>query len=138
VVESLGRGRYLHSGIRDSGLGSRGDQGGHRIAFAVVDGSRTWVFIDGRTFIVADREPEARHTSSQTDDLVALSAPMPATVIAVEAVPGQEVQAGDTVIMLEAMKMELPIKAPRTARVKAIHCREGELVQAGTPLLELE
>ena len=95
MVESLGRGRYLHSGIRESGFGIRGDQGDHRIAFAVADGPRTWVFIDGRTFIVADREPEARHASSQADDLVALSAPMPATVIAVEAVPGQEVQAGD-------------------------------------------
>jgi biotin carboxyl carrier protein len=40
--------------------------------------------------------------------------------------------------MLEAMKMELPITAPRAGRVKSIHCREGELVQPGVPLLELE
>jgi biotin carboxyl carrier protein len=40
--------------------------------------------------------------------------------------------------MLEAMKMELPIRAPRDARVKAIACRQGDLVQPGVPLLELE
>ena len=40
--------------------------------------------------------------------------------------------------MLEAMKMELPIKAPRDGRVTAISCRTGELVQPGVPLLELE
>jgi urea carboxylase len=40
--------------------------------------------------------------------------------------------------MLEAMKMELPIKAPRDGRVTAVHCKPGELVQPGVPLLELE
>ena len=45
----------------------------------------------------------------------------------------------DTVlIMLEAMKMELPIKAPRDGRVMAIACRPGELVQPGVPLIEFE
>jgi biotin carboxyl carrier protein len=41
-------------------------------------------------------------------------------------------------VMLEAMKMELPIKAPRDGIVKAIACRPGELVQPAVPLLELE
>ena len=40
--------------------------------------------------------------------------------------------------MLEAMKMELPIKAPRDGSVKSIACQPGELVQPGVPLLELE
>jgi len=40
-------------------------------------------------------------------------------------------------VMLEAMKMELPIKAPRDGRVTAIHCRVGEIVQPGVPLLEI-
>jgi biotin carboxyl carrier protein len=51
---------------------------------------------------------------------------------------GQAVARGDVLIMLEAMKMELPIKAPRDGVVKAVGCREGELVQPGVPLLELE
>jgi 3-methylcrotonyl-CoA carboxylase alpha subunit len=40
--------------------------------------------------------------------------------------------------VLEAMKMELTIKAPRDGRVKAIACRAGDLVQPGVPLIELE
>jgi 3-methylcrotonyl-CoA carboxylase alpha subunit len=73
-----------------------------------------------------------------TDDQVALSAPMPATVLAIAVTPGQEVAAGDLLVMLEAMKMELPIRAPRGGRIKALACREGELVQPGVPLIEIE
>jgi biotin carboxyl carrier protein len=73
-----------------------------------------------------------------TDDDVALSSPMPATVAAINVAPGQQVETGDLLIMLEAMKMELPIKAPRAARVKALGCAKGDLVQPGVKLLELE
>ena len=44
----------------------------------------------------------------------------------------------DVVMVLEAMKMELPIRSPRDGVVKAIRCAAGELVQPGTTLLELE
>ena len=65
-------------------------------------------------------------------------APMPATVVAINTAPGQAVNEGDTLIVLEAMKMELPIKAPRSGVVKAVHCAKGELVQPGVNLLEIE
>jgi 3-methylcrotonyl-CoA carboxylase alpha subunit len=132
VVEALGNGRFVVTGIGDPGSGIR------RIAYAARDGERTWVFIDGRTYLV---EPETREASARphaTDDQMALSAPMPATVLAIKIAPGQEVAAGDLLVLLEAMKMEVPIKAPRTGRVKSVACREGELVQPGVPLLELE
>ena len=64
--------------------------------------------------------------------------PMPATVVAINATPGQAVTEGETLIVLEAMKMELPIKAPRSGVVKAVHCAKGDLVQPGVNLLELE
>jgi 3-methylcrotonyl-CoA carboxylase alpha subunit len=67
-----------------------------------------------------------------------LAAPMPATVIKVLVEPGAQVQRGDVLVLLEAMKMELPIRAPRDGRVKALHCRPGELVQPGTALVDLE
>jgi acetyl-CoA/propionyl-CoA carboxylase biotin carboxyl carrier protein len=63
---------------------------------------------------------------------------MPATVAAIKVKPGQQVVKGDLLVMLEAMKMELPIKAPRDGRVTAVACRPGELVQPGVPLLEIE
>ena len=72
------------------------------------------------------------------DEQASLAAPMPATVVAIAVRPGQKVAAGDVLIRLEAMKMELPVRSPRDATVVAIKCREGELVQPGVPLLELD
>jgi biotin carboxyl carrier protein len=67
-----------------------------------------------------------------------LGAPMPATVVKVLAEPGARVTKGDTLVMLEAMKMELPVRAPRDGVVRAIRCQPGELVQPGVDLVELE
>ena len=74
----------------------------------------------------------------KADEHTALAAPMPATVMTITVEPGQRVLKGDVLIVLEAMKMELPVRSPRDATVKRIACRPGELVQPGVPLLELE
>jgi oxaloacetate decarboxylase alpha subunit len=66
-----------------------------------------------------------------------LAAPMPGTVLDIEVVVGQHVSAGDVLLTLEAMKMELPIRAPRDGIVSAVRCAPGELVQPGPPLVEL-
>jgi len=65
-----------------------------------------------------------------------LVAPMPATVIKVNARPGDAVRKGDVVVLLEAMKMELPLRAAADAKVAAVNCREGELVQSEAVLVE--
>jgi biotin carboxyl carrier protein len=67
-----------------------------------------------------------------------MAAPMPATVVKILVAPGQTVRHGDTLVVLEAMKMELPIRAPGDGTVKSVNCREGELVQPDRPLIELE
>ena len=67
----------------------------------------------------------------------ALAAPMPGTVIEVVVEVGQQVRTGDVLLTLEAMKMELPIRAPRDGRVSAIRCAPGDLVQPGPPLVEI-
>ena len=68
----------------------------------------------------------------------AMMAPMPATVVKLLVAPGQSVAEGDTVLVLEAMKMELPVRAPRAGVVTAVHCAQGELVQPGVALVALE
>ena len=65
-----------------------------------------------------------------------LIAPMPATVIAVHVKAGDAVKKGDIVVVLEAMKMELPLRALGEGVVSAVRCREGELVQADATLIE--
>ena len=106
-----------------------------RIAYAAVAGD-TWVFLDGRVFVVPAADP-SRHRAA-TDDDTALMAPMPATVVSIHVKPGENVAPDALLITLEAMKMELPIKAPRGGRVTAVSCRPGELVQPGVRLMEID
>ena len=111
--------------------------GGQRVAFAARGDSVTWVFLDGRTFVVPDPDGAPNRVATR-DDAGALAAPMPATVVAVNVAAGADVVQGDVLVVLEAMKMELPIKAPRAGRVGRVLCHPGQLVQPGAPLLELE
>jgi 3-methylcrotonyl-CoA carboxylase alpha subunit len=95
------------------------------------------VFVDGRVFRfeVTDADQRRRKPGAAHGD--SLMAPMPGTVVKVLVEPGQQVRRGDILIKLEAMKMELPIRAPHDGSVKSVRCREGELVQAGMRLLDL-
>jgi biotin carboxyl carrier protein len=52
--------------------------------------------------------------------------------------PGDRVQAGDPVIVLESMKMEIPVEAPRAGSVKEIRVKEGQTVQEGDTVAVLE
>jgi biotin carboxyl carrier protein len=67
-----------------------------------------------------------------------LSAPMPATVIRVLVAAGSRVKKGETVVLLEAMKMELPIRSLSDGTIAVVRCREGELVKADQVLIEMQ
>jgi acetyl/propionyl-CoA carboxylase alpha subunit len=67
-----------------------------------------------------------------------VTAPMPGTVIRVEVEEGEEVQARRALVVLEAMKMEIPVHAPFAGTVTAVHVAPGEQVAGGTLLVELE
>jgi biotin carboxyl carrier protein len=105
-----------------------------RVAVA-EDREATWVFLDGNVWRVEQQTSAPSRTSRREASVMA---PMPATVVTINTAPGQSVKEGDTLIVLEAMKMELPIRAPRSGIVKAVHCTKGELVQPGVNLLEIE
>jgi biotin carboxyl carrier protein len=106
-------------------------------AFVATAGDVTWVSIDGEVFTIDIEDAHhARRPRAAAGE--GLSAPMPATVIRVLAEPGREVKRGETLLLLEAMKMELPVRAPRDGKVKALHCQAGQLVQPGVPLVDLE
>lgn len=61
---------------------------------------------------------------------------MPATVLKVAVKPGDSIKKGDLVVLLEAMKMELPLRAPADALISTVRCREGDLVPADATLVE--
>jgi biotin carboxyl carrier protein len=67
-----------------------------------------------------------------------LVAPMPGTVIKVNVRAGDTVAARDTLVVLEAMKMETPLLSPYDATVRAVHVAAGDHVAGGEVLVELE
>ena len=105
-------------------------------AWVAGRGDRRWVFLNGNAYELEiqaagrRRRAPSGHTS--------LSAPMPATVIRVEVAEGVNVRRGDTLVILEAMKMELPIRATSDGTVTAVCCKPGDLVQPGVTLVEID
>lgn len=76
--------------------------------------------------------------NSQQQKQNSVKAPMPGLVLEVQVSPGQTVAKGDTLLILEAMKMENVLKAAADGVVKSIHVQKGAAVEKGALLLELE
>ena len=67
-----------------------------------------------------------------------VNAPLPGVVIKINAKVGDKVSTADTILILEAMKMENNITADSNGTIKAILCKEGDQVQSGQALVELD
>jgi 3-methylcrotonyl-CoA carboxylase alpha subunit len=106
-------------------------------AAVVVAGERRHVFFEGRAYPFARVDPA--QGAGQGDDAGGrLTAPMPGKVIALLAEAGKRVDRGAPLLVLEAMKMEHTIKAPRAGVVKAFRFDPGDQVSEGVELVELE
>ncbi len=111
---------------------------GQRFEVVVARGQDTdWGCVDGRGFRWPRGRPEDDPQHRDAADRP-IATTMPATVSTVKVTAGQSVSRGDTLVVLEAMKMEIPITAPRDGRVTAVRCAEGAQVDPGVPLVELE
>ena len=103
-----------------------------------ADGDLIHVHLDGATFTVRYVDPVqryGRHAGGSADDIA--EAPMPGVVIAVHVKEGQSVSAGETLMVIESMKLETAIKAWRNGAVAAVHVGVGQTFQRGAPLLAL-
>ena len=67
----------------------------------------------------------------------AVRSPMPGTIIRVNVAPGDTVKKGQSVLVLEAMKMENDIAAPKDGKITALHVAQGDTVQGGSVLFEI-
>ena len=110
--------------------------GAAHVVEAVADGDgNVWTAIDGVVRILA--APAGPRRRGRAAAAHGLEAPMPATVTRIVASVGQRVAAGDVLVLLEALKMELAIRAPHDGTVARIACQAGAIVQPGIPLVEL-
>jgi biotin carboxyl carrier protein len=67
-----------------------------------------------------------------------VTAPMPGRLVRILVEPGQEVRAGEGLVVMEAMKMENELRAPRPGRVAEVHARERQAVETGALLVVLD
>ena len=125
VVEEIGPGTFLWR------EGSRSET-----FHCVRDGDAIHLFWRGAVYRLVEEKEGGRGARRHVSG--GLEAPMPGKVIAVKAAPGQAVKKGDELLVVEAMKMENAIRAPRDGTVRSVAARVGDMVGPGTVLVELE
>jgi biotin carboxyl carrier protein len=86
----------------------------------------------------ASEAEEGSAASANVNTADAVKAPLPGVVIEIKVAVGDEVKQGDTVIVLEAMKMANNLEANKDGKVAAICVKQGESVMEDTPLVVIE
>jgi biotin carboxyl carrier protein len=137
---------------------SNGDIVEHLYSLAGAGEGSYSVLIDGRSFTVASlgggefsvngrvfgvevfdpRSMHARQAAGAAEGRQAVAAPMPGRVIRVLVEAGQTVEAGQGLIVVEAMKMQNEMKSPKAGRVIEVKARDGATVAAGDILVVIE
>ena len=97
-------------------------------------GDSWWIHLDGRIHVVNGHETGSADSSAGEGGL---TAPMPGTILEIYAKAGQRVREGQTLLVMEAMKMEHRIQAPKAGEVLSVNFSEGDRVDMGATLVEL-
>ncbi|HJM67411.1 MAG TPA: biotin/lipoyl-containing protein [Candidatus Thalassarchaeaceae archaeon] len=108
-----------------------------------IEGEAYLATIEGRTFefLIPESKTSSirkRGGSGSRKRSGTVSASMPGKVVTVEVSVGDSVEEGQTVLILEAMKMQNEVAAPISGTVIAVHCEDGVNVQANVPLIVIE
>ena len=111
--------------------------GKHVTAYVSSDNARRWVTVNGQTFLLT-KSSGAKRRSAGHDHASELAAPMPGLIRAVNVNEGDAVTKGQTLLLLEAMKMEIRLQAPRDSIVKKLFVKQGQTVEREQVLIEVE
>ena len=116
------------------GLGTRTVE-----AWAASHGDTLFVHVDGEAHQLRHLHPLDRlgtQTGGAADDEV--RAPMPGSIVAVQVQPGDSVTLGQTLLVMESMKMETTVLAPRDGVVRAVGYRKGQTFDRDAQLVSFE
>jgi biotin carboxyl carrier protein len=111
--------------------------GKHATAYVSSDNARRWVTVNGQTFVLTKSSGTKRKTTGH-DHASELAAPMPGLVRAVNVNEGDAVTKGQTLLLLEAMKMEIRVQAPFDGKVASISVKAGQTVEREQILVTMD
>jgi biotin carboxyl carrier protein len=108
------------------------------VLYWAADGDQKWIASRGCSYRLEKPSPRRGRLARQAAGEDSLRAPMPAQVRLVQVASGEEVEPGQTLLVLEAMKMEIRLQAPRRGRVARLLVQAGQAVERDQVLVELE
>jgi len=94
-----------------------------------------WIHLDGRIHMVKSHEINSSKTKQNEGSLLS---PMPGTIIEILVKKGQRVRQGQTLMVMEAMKMEHKIQAPKAGKISSLIHEVGQRVDMGVILIEIK
>lgn len=100
----------------------------------VAHGDEVYLQLNGRTCVIERVDPTRSGTTSGTAAQGSCSAPMPGVVVSWVAQPGSLVQAGDALLVIESMKLQMTIEAPQSGTLEALPFQPGQTFQRGAVL----
>jgi len=100
-------------------------------------GDDVYVHAFGRSWVVTVVDPAQRAAQESAGGGNAITAHMPGTAVSIAVAPGDQVNAGQTLMVIESMKMETPILAGRDGVVDKVHCAMGDSFDRGALLVSL-
>ena len=107
-------------------------------AYVSSDNAKRWVTVNGQTFVLSKSSDARKSAGGHHHAAGELTAPMPGQVRAVKVNEGEAVTKGQTLLLLEAMKMEIRVQAPRDGVVKKLFVRQGQTVEREQMLIEIQ
>lgn len=116
----------------------------YEISADKVDAEQYSLFINGKVIDAVvrtglqERASSLIEQSSEIKHKMEVKAPMPGMILKIKKNPGDTVQKGDSIIILEAMKMENDIKTPYSGLIKEINVKENNPVEKGAVLFSIE
>jgi 3-methylcrotonyl-CoA carboxylase alpha subunit len=124
--------------VREAAPGTFVFHQGNRVEtfHCVREGDDIHLFWRGVVYRLREEHERARtaHRAAESG----LETPMPGRVIAVKVSPGQRVARGEELVVVESMKMENAVRAPREGTVKSVTAKVGDMASPGVVLVEME